>query len=218
LMTATCRPSSTARRSSCGRPVGHRDELGYLLGKEDVQRLGLKVLAPLGREEQRLVAELPCPALDAEHDVADVTVSHALDHHANQRAGLRPQSPGSRRRPVLHALRNVRDRKPGGQADIRVALQSPADGRGRYADRRGYIFHRHPAFHGRVAAHLSRHARSRKQCNDCWRMGGADSCDAAGTGCRLIDCKLNDYMTLTTRQGTQYRFWVTDGDGARKKD
>jgi hypothetical protein len=38
------------------------------------------------------------------------------------------------------------------------------------------------------------------------------------TGCRLIDCKLNDYMALTTRQETQYRFWVTDGDRTRKKD
>jgi hypothetical protein len=34
---------------------------------------------------------------------------------------------------------------------------------------------------------------------------------------RLIDCKLNDYMTLRTRQEGQYRFWVTDGDRTRKK-
>jgi hypothetical protein len=125
----------------------HRDELGDLLGQEHVQGLGLQVLAALGGEEQRLVAQVAGAGLDAEHDIADVAVADALHHDADQRTGLRAEPPGRGGRAVLHPLGHVVHGLAGGQADAGIVLERAADRGRRHPERGGHILHRDPAGH-----------------------------------------------------------------------
>ena len=122
----------------------HRDQLGNVLRQEDVQRLRLQAGLALRREEQRLVAELACPALDAEHHVADVAITDALHDDADERGRLRPEPSRSRGRPVLHPLCNFEDSRLGGCADRGVVLQRAAHGGGRHTQSGRDVFHRDP--------------------------------------------------------------------------